>query len=70
MTENELIDLLRQHYPFENEACEWKECKNLRHSVSGSKGDDIISYISAIANMEGGHLIIGVQDKTLEIVGI
>ncbi len=70
MTENELRDFLRQHYPFENEACEWKEFKNLTHSVSGSKGDDIISYVSAIANMEGGHLIIGVQDKTLEIVGI
>ncbi len=63
MTENELRDFLRQHYPFENKACEWKECKNLTHSVSGSKGDDIISYVSAIAKMEGGHLIIGVQDR-------
>uniref|UniRef100_UPI003AF16E80 RNA-binding domain-containing protein n=1 Tax=Phocaeicola sp. TaxID=2773926 RepID=UPI003AF16E80 len=31
--------------------------------------DDVISYVSAIANMEGGHLVIGVHDKTLEIVG-
>ena len=29
----------------------------------------MISYVSAIANMEGGHLLIGVKDKTLEIVG-
>lgn len=42
MTENELKDFLWQHYPFENKACEWKECKNLTHSVSGSKGDDVI----------------------------
>ena len=29
----------------------------------------MISYVSAIANMEGGFLVIGVHDKTLEIVG-
>ena len=29
----------------------------------------IISYVSALSNMEGGHLVIGVVDKTLEIVG-
>ena len=27
------------------------------------------TYLSAIANMEGGHLVIGANDKTLEIVG-
>ena len=31
--------------------------------------DDVISYVSAIANMEGGFLVVGVHDKTLEIVG-
>ncbi|MCT7343967.1 ATP-binding protein [Pseudomonas aeruginosa] len=30
----------------------------------------MISYLSAIANMEGGHLVIGVEDSTLRIVGI
>ena len=29
----------------------------------------MISYVSAIANMEGAHLVVGVKDKTLEIVG-
>ena len=29
----------------------------------------MISYVSAIANMEGGFLVVGVHDKTLEIVG-
>ena len=29
----------------------------------------MIYYVSAIANMEGGFLVVGVHDKTLEIVG-
>ena len=29
----------------------------------------MISYVSAIANMEGGHLVIGVKDKSLDIIG-
>ena len=29
----------------------------------------MLSYVSAIANMEGGFLVVGVHDKTLEIVG-
>ena len=65
-----LRERLRAAYPRENEACEWKECKNLKHAVSGKSGDDVVSYVSAIANMSGGHLVLGVQDKTLDIVGI
>ncbi|TDV46780.1 ATP-dependent DNA helicase RecG [Pseudomonas helmanticensis] len=61
---------LREHFPKENAACEWKEFKNLTHAVSGRKGEDIASYLSAIANMKGGHLIIGVEDASLRIVGI
>lgn len=70
MTEAELQTYLQQHYPQENEACEWKQFTQLKHAVSGKEGEDIISYISAIANMNGGHLVIGVEDKTLNIVGI
>jgi ATP-dependent DNA helicase RecG len=70
MTERELHDYLKANYPQENEKCEWKEFKFLKHQVSGSQSDDVISYISAIANMKGGHLIIGVEDSTLNIVGI
>ena len=69
MTQNELREYLLHLYPHENETCEWKEFKNLTHAVSGDKGNDIISYISALANMDGGELIIGVMDKTLSIVG-
>jgi len=70
MTEKELNHYLQQYYPKESTSCEWKEFKNLKHFVKGHEGEDIISYVSAIANMEGGHLIIGVKDETLEITGI
>lgn len=70
MKETELHDYLRNNFPQENEKCEWKEFKNLKHAVSGNAGEDIISYISAIANMKGGFLLVGVEDKTLNIVGI
>ncbi len=70
MTEKELHNYLKTKYPIENEKCEWKEFKSLKNSVAGNEGNDIISYISAIANMQGGHLVIGVKDETLEIVGV
>jgi ATP-dependent DNA helicase RecG len=70
MTETELKTYIQAHFPIENEACEWKEFKSLKHSFSGKAGYDIISYISAIGNMEGGHLVIGIEDGTHEIVGI
>ncbi|HLN22403.1 MAG TPA: ATP-binding protein [Patescibacteria group bacterium] len=70
MNEQALQAHLQAHFPKENAACEWKEFKALRHAVSGAKGDDIASYVSAIANMEGGHLVIGAEDGSLRIVGI
>ena len=69
MTEQELQQYLLSNYPKENEGCEWKEFKNLKNDFNGKEKDDIVSYVSALANMEGGHLVIGVVDKTLEIVG-
>ena len=69
MLEQELQQYLQREYPQENARCEWKEYKNLKNSFSGDEKEDVISYVSAIANMEGGHLVIGVKDKTLEIVG-
>ena len=70
MTDKELQNYLINNFPIENEKCEWKEFKSLKNSVAGKEGDDIVSYISAIANMQGGHLVIGVKDETLEIVGV
>ena len=69
MLELELQQYLLREYPQENARCEWKEFKNLKNSFCGDEKDDVISYVSAIANMEGGHLVIGVKDNTLEIVG-
>ena len=69
MTELELQQYLLLEYPQENARCEWKEFKNLKNSFCGDEKDDMISYVSAIANMEGGFLVVGVHDKTLEIVG-
>lgn len=69
MHELELQQYLLREYPQENAHCEWKEFKNLKNSFCGGEKDDVISYVSAIANMEGGHLVLSVKDKTLEIVG-
>jgi ATP-dependent DNA helicase RecG len=70
MTATQLQAWLKQHYPVENERHEWKSWQNLRKHVSASAGDDVLSYASALANMEGGTLVVGVEDKTLRITGI
>lgn len=70
MNEAELKSYLNEHFPKEDEDCEWKLFSNLTHSISSRKGEDVVSYVSAIANMEGGHLILGVKDGTLDIEGI
>ena len=69
MTSQELQQYLLREFPQENARCEWKEMKNLKNLFAGDEKNDVISYVAAIANMEGGHLVIGVQDKTLDIVG-
>lgn len=69
MLELELQQYLLREYPQENARYEWKEFKNLKNSFCGDEKDDVISYVSAIANMEGGHLVIGVRDKSLDIIG-
>ena len=70
MTNKELQKYLIKQFPVENEQWEWKEFSYLKHAVKGKEGEDMISYISAISNMKGGALVIGVKDKTLEIIGI
>lgn len=61
---------MKATYPKENTGCEWKAFSDLNHSISGRKGEDAISYVSALANMEGGALVMGVEDGTLEVAGI
>ena len=70
MTATELQTLLRERYGKENEAVEWKAASSLKSFVSGRVGEDLISYISAFANMDGGCVVLGVEDKTLAIKGI
>lgn len=70
MTASELQAFLKAQYPKENECFEWKEWRSLKSNISGRKGEDLVSYISALANMNGGCIVIGVQDKTLAVTGI
>lgn len=69
MTEKELQIYLQERFPYENEACDWKEFKSLKNCFNGKEGDDVISYVASISSMDGGHLIIGVVDHNLDIVG-
>ena len=70
MTARELQAFIKAQFPKENERHEWKEWRSLKSNISGRKGDDLVSYISALANMDGGCIVIGVQDKTLAVTGI
>jgi Predicted transcriptional regulator containing an HTH domain and an uncharacterized domain shared with the mammalian protein Schlafen len=69
MTEKELQLYLQKNYPQENESCDWKEFKVLKSHFNGHEGDDVVSYVAAISSMNGGQLIIGVEDGTLNIIG-
>ena len=64
MTQLELQQHLLRKYPQEDTRCELKEFKNLKSSFCGNEKDDVISYVSAITNMEGEHLVMGVHDNT------
>lgn len=70
MTEQEIREYIGVRFPEENESCEWKEYKNLQNSLCGHEADDVVSYVSAISNMNGGSLIIGVEDSTFQVIGI
>lgn len=70
MTAKEMQSWLKAQFPKEDECHEWKEWVSLKSNISGRKGEDLVSYVSALANMEGGCVVIGVQDKTLAVTGI
>jgi ATP-dependent DNA helicase RecG len=70
MTAAELQQWLRERFPRENERHEWKGWASLKSNVSGRKGQDLVCYVSALANMGGGAVVLGVADKTLAIIGI
>ena len=70
LTARELQAWLRARFPKEDERHEWKEWRSLKQNISGRKGEDLVSYISALANMDGGCVVIGVQDRSLAVTGI
>ena len=78
MTEQELQQYIRQRYPEENARCEWKEMKNLKNSFNGKEGNDVLSYVSAIANMEKeqklryvGRLLVELnKEKQIDRIGL
>ena len=70
MTAKELQAWLKASFPTENRQHEWKEWASLKSNISGRKGEDLVSYVSALANMDGGCVVIGVKDKTLAVTGI
>lgn len=70
MTAHQLQVWLRAHFPKEDARCEWKEWASLKQNISGRKGEDLVSYVSALANMDGGCVVVGVQDQTLAPIGI
>ena len=53
MLEHKLQQYLLREYPQENARCEGKEYKNLKNSFCGDEKNDVVSYVSAIANIEG-----------------
>jgi ATP-dependent DNA helicase RecG len=70
MNAAELQRHLRSRFPVEDAQHEWKAWHSLKSNVSGRKGEDLVSYVSALANMDGGCVVLGVQDQTLAITGI
>lgn len=70
MTESEIRQYISSNYSKEDESCDWKEFSNLKHVIKGHASEDIASYVSAFANMEGGNLVIGIADGSLNITGI
>jgi len=70
MTERDLHYFIKCNFPQENESCDWKAWSNLKNSINSHEGDDMISYVSAISNMNGGTLVVGIEDETLNIIGI
>ena len=67
MTAAELRRLLQERFPVENDRHEWKGWRGLKNNVAGAKGEDLLCYVSALANMNGGCVVIGVQDGSLEL---
>lgn len=67
MLEKELLEYIKSNFPKENQNTEHKDFKSLKQNISWKEKEDVISYISWLSNVEGGFLIVWVEDKTLNI---
>lgn len=55
MSAKEMQAWLKVRFPKEDERHEWKEWVSLKSNISGRKGEDLVSYVSALANMDGAR---------------
>lgn len=69
MTSKELQQYLLREFPQENARCEWKEMKNLKNTFAGDEKNDVISYVSAMANMEEDILLSVCRIKHWQLLG-
>lgn len=66
----ELGDLLEQIRLGEDSQLEFKRVVFENDKIKGPNGDSLSQEIAAFANAIGGRLILGVDDKTRDVVGI
>ena len=64
------LELLERIRLGEDSEVEWKEVRLSGDRLTGPRPDDLADEIAAFANKRGGVLILGVDDKTKEVVGI
>jgi len=66
-TRSELLEKIRLG---EDNFLEFKEVRFAGGKIRGPKQDDLADELAAFANSRGGVLLLGVHDKTREVVGI
>ena len=63
----DLIDKMRLG---EDTYLEMKEIRFAGHRISGPSREDLADELAAFANARGGVCVLGVEDKTREVIGI
>ena len=66
-TDLELLDKIRLG---EDSSIDWKEIRLSGERLTGPKPDELADDIASFANKRGGVLVLGVDDKTKEVIGI
>lgn len=63
-------ELLAKLRLIEDSTIEWKEVRVPGQKVNAPARDDLADELAAFANWSGGVIVLGVQDKTREVLGI